>query len=311
MEEWEELINQIESLPVDLRLEVVLADLVETGVSLDNVIINPDGIFKRRYQKDIGLLEVIENLFRVKQLYIHVNRESIYDTLPEGLIHQPSSRKHSRSTDETLKEIKLNRQREKAARQFFLPLEQEFYRQRIMLELEERQYLLDDEDDAQSDIFMQFWNLPSFLDAWQAWNLIHLLPLTYRMVGDFAFTAQCFEMLLGDPVQIALVHPPSYQLPNTNAFILNKSQLGMNAVLGDTYRETVQAVEIRIGPLSHAEAARYLPDEKKMKILEFLCGYFIPYEHDVMHKIVMREEDSGFILSEDIVDGRLGFTTQL
>jgi len=58
-----------------------------------------------------------------------------------GLFHQPSNRKAFKSTKETLEEIDDQRTKEASARKFFLPLEQEFFLSRLLIELEERKYL--------------------------------------------------------------------------------------------------------------------------------------------------------------------------
>src|ERR1700712_1031115 len=80
-----------EHLREDIRMEVVLSELTEHGLRLDDVIIESHSLFKRNYQHDIEAIgNVNHGRSRKTKLSVAVNRQGIYDQLPEDLFHQLS-----------------------------------------------------------------------------------------------------------------------------------------------------------------------------------------------------------------------------
>ena len=111
----------------DIRLEIILADLIIEGQPLEDVLIESDSLFKRNYHYDIeSVNETGAASGKKKKIHFVVNREGIYDRLPEDLFHQVSETKISSDKEESIEEIKLQRQLEKQCRLFFQPFEQEF-----------------------------------------------------------------------------------------------------------------------------------------------------------------------------------------
>lgn len=74
----------------DLREEVVVADLIESGQHPDTVIVHLLGAFKRKFSRDIERIETSDEWQnRQEQLLLFLNRNGLYDHLPQGLMHQP------------------------------------------------------------------------------------------------------------------------------------------------------------------------------------------------------------------------------
>src|ERR1035438_835157 len=83
IEKFNDLLHHMQS---DIRLEVVLTDLVMDSLSLDDILIVSNSLFKRSYHHDIEkTVEVEYGLSKKKKLSIVVNREGMYDRLPEDL----------------------------------------------------------------------------------------------------------------------------------------------------------------------------------------------------------------------------------
>ncbi|MCU0451625.1 MAG: type VI secretion system baseplate subunit TssG [Bernardetiaceae bacterium] len=312
----EALAKRIAKLSNDLKAEVVLTDLVEGGFSPDDLVVKPVGTAKRRYSRDIEKVSVIEGNFgRNFQLHVEINREGLYDTLPENLFHLPQQRNPNRSTSQMVEEIRRNRRVEKEIRKFFLPLEQEFFRQRLLVELEERKLLLDDNADAQSELFTKFWNFPKFLDGQQCFNLVFLLPVVHKLVGDWDATAICYAYILNQPVQIEVVPPRPQPVSDEAmpALVLGPDgpQLGINLVVGQVYTDTLPGLRITVGPLDKKSLPDFLPGGRLNKVIEYLNGYLLPCETEVETVIELEPEAQIFSLGLDDASGRLGYSTGL
>ena len=305
----EATVQQIERHPVDLTIAVVVAELVENGIQLDDILIQPMGLFRRKYNRDIGRTAVMDSLAgKTNQLSIEVNRDGLYDALPEGLFHQPTSRRPNKSTHEIIAEFKLQKEKERSARKFFLPFEQEFYRQRIFLSLEERRYLLDADQVSQSSALTEFWELPDLLDPHQVSALLHLLPIAHRIVGNQALTQLCLESVLGDSVTLRLVAPIQHPVPAAGIPGLGRVRLGTDFVLGHVYDAMVAATEVTVRVSSNERLPDYLPGGKNRRVLDFMFAYFMPFETDVVTVVELASETQAFILSEATHTGRLGFS---
>jgi type VI secretion system protein ImpH len=331
MQDIDDILKRIKQLPTDTRLEFLLADLMVGGMNLEDMTIIPAGIFRRKYRRDIDALETVEAAIGKKneKLQITVNREGLYDALPEGLFHQPSTRKPAQDTEDTIKEMRVQRRREKKAREFFLPFEQEFFRHRILLEFEERRYFITSDSTAQSDIFSSFWQMPKFLNERQQICLTYFLPLAHRIVGDRHLTKLCFENILGDVVSLRDISPRKHVIPpqqpvnqtgkdkdgkdkKAKRTSLGHQSLGQDFCLaGGFYQELIPAIEVSIGPLSMKTTDEYLPQGNKTKILNYMIQNFIPFECDVVINIEIAKDQQTFLLSDDGSGSALGYTAFL
>ena len=48
------LLANLRRQPFDLRLEVILAELLDYGYAFDDFLVQPVGLFARRYRRDLG-----------------------------------------------------------------------------------------------------------------------------------------------------------------------------------------------------------------------------------------------------------------
>ena len=307
----ETYINQINQLPVDIRVEVLLADLLENGFSMEDMVVSPVGLFRRNFQNDVGKADMLEmQRASQKKLRLSVNRDGLYDALPEGLFHQPTQGKASNNKREVLREIKRQQERETAARKFFLPLEQEYYRLRVKLVLEERKYLLSGDSVFEGDLFSEFWGFPSFLTQAQIRNLLYLLPIMHRIVGDWEQVRLSFETILESAVEIAMGHPLRHPVSQPTP-ALGEAKLGVDSVMGGEYEEVYQSVLIRIAPESPEKIKPYLPGGTGGQLIEYLSQYLLPLETDYRIEIKVPAGCRDFSVTEELHSSRLGYTTYL
>ncbi|MFD2934206.1 hypothetical protein [Spirosoma flavum] len=301
--------QRLNHLPLDFRAEVVLADMLEDGISLDDLILNPVGAFKRAFGRDISRTEWVESQYGSQRwLQIDLNRNGLYDLLPEGVFHQPTTDDPSISKESVLLEMQVQRQREQAARRFFLPIEQEFFRQRIRIEQEQRTYPLNTDTQQPDDLLGWFWDLPDFLTSDQKKRLLYLLPVIHRITGDLTAMAACFEQLLEERVSLQL-DSPGREFIQVNTAPLGQWQLGDNSVFDGWLRseEPLLRITVHIDRTDRVDA--YLPNHNGRRLLEWLTGYLVPLDTAIAIDLDTSTLDDTFLLTTDDSMGRLDFTT--
>ncbi|WPP49128.1 type VI secretion system baseplate subunit TssG [Catalinimonas niigatensis] len=297
-------------LKLDLYVEVVIASLIEQGkINPEKLYIKPQGSFSRNYQADLAKVEVIEDRkLEQSAVYVHVNREGIYDMLPEGLFHKNLRKTKHIDTEESVKELKLHREEEKSARKFFLPLEQMFYQQRIMIEIEEQKSLIGLSEAIVDELITDFWQIPIRLDYYQSLCLAYMLPIMHTIVGNTDLTAQCLSILLQVPVSLESNVAKSESL--TLAYNrLGSFCLGDNFLLDDMYVPELDSITISIGPLEGLSILDFLPHRQQQDYLDFLVSYFIPAELDWEIDIIVNPAQETFRLGDVSEKGLLNYTT--
>ena len=318
----QQLLHQLRRQPFDLRVEVILTELLTVGYVFDDFLVRPVSLFARRYRRDLGRVseESFERSHRpVVRTVLEVHREGLYDALPQQVFHQPgnSDSEHPPGVRAMVEDSRAQRRKEKATRRFFLPFEQEFFRCRVRIEQEERRYFTSLSARWYNEALARFWNLADAgLPPATLTNLLYLLPLACNLVGDLPRTRRCFENVLGQSVQLRVVAPQLHRLPSAAAGSppppsgrLGSLALGRDLVLDGDYQETLPALEISLLNLTVAQLEAYLAGEWPAKALALLCEYFVAFETDVIIRYEMATTTPEFRLGEGENVPVLGFTT--
>ncbi|TVT38955.1 hypothetical protein FNT36_14885 [Hymenobacter setariae] len=315
-----ELLERQRRQPFDVRLEVLLAELLAYGYAFDDFVVRPISLFARRYRRDLGTVseEPFERHHReVLRTVVEVHREGLYDALPQQVFHQPGSTAgHPLDVRAMVEDSQAQRRKEKATRKFFLPFEQEFFRYRVRLEQEERRYFNSLATNWYNEALARFWGLADTgLPPVVLTNLLYLLPLACNIVGDLSRTQRCFESVLGQAVQLRLIAPQHYSLSVASGATesakgtLGNLALGRDMVLSGDYQETLPALEITVQRLTVAELEAYLNGGWPAAALALLCEYFVAFETDVIVRYDMVATEPVFRLGEGEETPVLGFTT--
>ncbi len=296
----------------DVRAEVVAADAVESGIRLGNISILPVGISKRTYSRDVLNSYVqFDQSGAPSQMNIEVNREGIYDMLPEGLFHQPDPLRRSMKVHDIVEEIKRSRREEEDARKFFFPIEKEINRQRILIEVEERKSYEDYSDHFKNQLFFKLW--PELVNLRKEYinPLVKILPRACEIAGKLDKTEYCFKKVLG--VEVALIPDEPYYCakPTTHEMKLGEVMVGADACLGNCRVDVESALHIVIGPLRKSQLKDFFPNGQAFKAIELLQKYFLPVECVVDIQLVLKEEEERLILSDSELDGVLGITSRI
>ncbi|MCE5347249.1 MAG: type VI secretion system baseplate subunit TssG [Bacteroidales bacterium] len=312
MKDLENLINLINSYSSDIKAEVLIADLIQEGFLPSDFLIFFDSGFKRGYSKDIlkaGKFP-INNI--QDTLAVYLSRDGLYDLLPEGLFHaSPDSALSSGKgmASDSKKETKI----EEETRKFFLPFENEFFYQRVQLELQERTILQKLNDNNLDDFFLDFWKIDRSLPKELIIKLSAMLPFAREIVGDFEMTANCLGAILEEDVTHKIQYSKSYTETNRGhkdeKCSLGKTSLGVNFIIGAHLPENCKLIRFSIGPLKNNRIDSFLEKGDIAHFIDCFCNYFIPMEMDVEFDVIMPKELQNFVLGSDKTTSIMGYST--
>jgi hypothetical protein len=297
----EGLFEIIKKLPYDLRAEVVLADLLEKGLDEDVILISPKGLFKRKFSRDLEQLSALDMDKKRKWIVASVNREGIYDALPQAITHSAKRSKTPgvKSSGEMINEIKERRKEEIAARNFFLPFENEFYHQCIDLEVAERSILKGFVSNSRyTRLMTEFWQLPPILNEKQKAIFVYLLPMIHKAAGDLELIKACYEAILNVEVNFVVRYGLEQGIPQTGSDNANSLMLGINFVCGTEFYDDSAYYEITIGPLDGEQLTGYLPGGPGIAVINYLNSFFLPFDVESRFKITTAPTAGGFKLGD-------------
>jgi hypothetical protein len=294
----QQLQTDISSTGADIKAEQYLAQAMEEGLTYDDFMVSCDSLFYRAHNKDIVYSDIKEDARKLPLLQLHVSRSGLFDHLPEGLFFEPAaSQQKNNGAAAMAAEYRINQEKEAAARRLFLPFENDFFWQRLQLEVEETALLQNLQAAVLKDLFLQFGGTTASLP---------LLPYAHTITGNLSLTAQCLEALLREPVQVTMTSAPPTK---ADAFdqVLGKQQLAIDMVCGDQFMEDHPVIKCTIGPLQHTELTDYLPGGCRMHLLHTLYSFFVPAEATVITQIEPSKATNGMVLRKE--DAVLGYAT--
>jgi hypothetical protein len=315
MEKTDKIKLATQHLNYDIKAEAVIADLLENGLESEDFVVIPNGTFKRRYSHDIAFTNKIKLNNGLELAGIHINRDGIYDTLPEGFFHQNTE--HSGESKNISKESKRLKEEEKAARNFFLPFENEIFSQRIDLELEERKILNRFSENLSDDFSSEFWRLDQSLDPKYLSRMVKFLHISHKIAGNTKLTEKCLEVILDEHVTATIVKncaPVKVNHKNVGEKqnqVLGSALLGVDFVCGNKFMSSGYTMQFNIGPLQNSSVTDYLKNGSISNFLKCFYGYFVPAELSVSTKILVSPEKLDFTL-EPLGEGAvLGYNTAI
>jgi len=315
MKDLKHLIQLINSYPSDIRAEVMMADLMEEGFTHSDFLVFFNSLFKRGYSKDLLFAEkiLINELDEV--LAIYLSRDGLYDLLPEGLFHVSPEAALKSGKDMALNSRKENTIEEET-RKFFRPFENEFFYQRIQLELEERSVLEKLNDNALDGFFLDFWKIDSSLPEKYILKLCSMLPFVRQIVGNFSLTANALGAILGEEVSHEIHY--SSRLPNSiendevaDGAFLGGSILGTDTVTAGHFTESYEVIKFAIGPLRNTGIDPYLDNGEIALFIDCFCDFFIPVELEQEFEVILGKEQEQFTLIQDANQPVLGYSTNI
>jgi len=283
--------------------EAVCAELLP-NVSIENIKTHQIGSFKKSYRNDIERIETEEYSTKTN-FNIFINRNSIYDLLPEGLFHQTLGSKRVTSVGDAVIEHKRFKQEEKDARKFFAPIEQMLFRFRIYTELAETEALFDIQNGKLNNTFFKFWNIDQNLPAPEANRMLQLMPYCNFIKGNPDTTNIALSYILNKEVTISTVgrlNRTSLAQPRA----VQDTRLGIDTVLGSDVEEVLLYWIFTIGNLAKKDIADYAVSNKMSKLLSRFTEIFIPLEIDVEFELSGQPQGA-----EEMGEDILGYASHL
>ena len=309
MEDYKEIVKLLNQLPFDARAEVVAADLIEQGIDAERLIFKPISLFKRRFSTDVSAVKLSENTNGDQELHIEISRDGIYDTMPEGLFHQPKSKAAFKKKSDMVANVKSVRAEEDSARRFFQPMENELLHTRTAIERTERKVFFDLEHSETNDLLINFWNLGSYRHYPTLPLLVKLMPIMYRLSGNMDNVKICYELLLRLPVSVKIRHDYNSMQAPLAGWQLGRDALSFETICSDQVTSELPGYEITLGPLSSALITDYLPGGKMLPFLHLLNSYFLAAGYETSIIIIPYEKDYNMDLTDAPV--HLGINTMI
>jgi hypothetical protein len=299
---YAELISAYENL----KAEVLIAEIQENSdITADDFVIANKSTFSRPYRRDI--IDV-DTLINEDRLTLYLSRNSLYDTLPEGLFH---ASKGTQGSSSYLTQRKVAKEEEEDARSFFSPFENEFFYQSLRIERSERE-LLDNFYRLNNDFLVDFWKIDQGMPEKYILKLVKLLPYSHKISGDLELTRMCLEKVLDENVffKKKFENTMTSQSNDKNKVQQTELQLGVNSVLNGSENAILSPVlEVTIGPISEKKINNYLKKDGILKFINTFYDYFIPMELDVFTKFTLINEN-GFLL-DNANSPIMGISTKL
>ncbi|SFM71914.1 Type VI secretion, VasB, ImpH, VC_A0111 [Chitinophaga sp. YR627] len=311
-----EALHIINELDTDFKATVKVAELLENGIiGTDQVAVLPVGPQRSAYAKDIhGYQTGYSDSLLKERLIVEINREGLYDMLPEGLFHVAPVRSSGLSEVEMMADVQLRRNEEKDARKFFMPFETELNHLRILLEWYENRL---DKKTAYHDLSMIFgaeWDEFNLLDNDQRIIWMHLLPAIQQRRNDTVFMGDLLSVLFDIPVRVSVNPAAIIQMAvadDMRCKVGNGAALGADMVIGNSFVSEGEEMKISIGPAASEKLLAFLPGKRYAKLIDIVTAYLVPIETTVHVELITGEADRKGSLGNDSANTFLGFTVYL
>jgi len=307
--------NLYNDIDTDFKAVSKAAELFEyREFDIEQLSVLPVGSRRSVVAREInGYSKSHSSSMKKDHLVIEVNREGLYDMLPEGVFHSVPQRGAGIAREEMLRDAHLRRNEEKSARKFFMPFEAELNHLRIVLEWYENR--LDKKADYNdlSAIFREQWKELDELDNYQRVIWMHLLPVIHIRRNDAGFLSEILSILFNISIK-AKVNSRLFNkiaIPKSEQFTMGKGALGNNTIIGSSFISPTEAVDIGIGPAPLERLIDFLPGTIKQDLINTVVGYLMPVETEVSITLIRNTEDVPTTLGKKSASSFLGFTAYL
>jgi hypothetical protein len=305
----ENLVYEIENISNDIRAEVIANELIESSlVGQDEIMISNQGQFTRAFRSDIlGAVIQDDNYDKYEYLNLQLSRDSIYDALPEGIVHSLSENNTDKSVGQMIREHKHQKRQEAEARNFFKPFENEIFHYRTKIENVERDFLYKLNASKPLDFFYNFWGLSPIYPAGLVSKFIQLLPYAYKIVGDIDLACRCLESIIEEKVNFSITTSKEYS-DEKEEIRLGENRLGVDFISGNNYIDYSMNLTLEIGPIKSKPFTYYMDNGVIRIFIDCFCEHFFPMEVEIKTVLLLNRETEEFDFNKQPV---LGYTTRI
>lgn len=292
-----------------LNAEVFCAAIMENGVDFDMLDIFYEGGFRQNYRSDIEQVKHENDGDPDATIKINLNRNGIYDNLPEGLFHQSKGSSRTSGTRDMIAEHRQYKEEEKQARRFFKPLQQELFRAGVAQEQEERRLLFAALVGDVPASFFTFWHIDKSLPARQAAMLIRVLPFAKKIKGNKALTAKALALVLNKTVTVQETVLQQQHTGRQQHFFEcgNDTLLGVNTICGQSVQEPSLCWHFTVHELAADEPESFVAHNPMGKLVQRFTDLLIPLMTDVQYTYELINQETTLTRQQNYIMG-YGFT---
>ena len=287
----EKIKNEIDTLFLNLKAEVVVSELLDTSnISPEDITIKNKSSFSRSYRRDIIDTAINFN----DKIQFNLSRNGIYDALPQGMFHTTVGLNSSIPYNEMRKKSKKE---EADARTLFAPLENEFFLSKVAVEQEEKKLALQF-NNLDNSFLLKFWGLKNKVAEEYVFLLAKALPLAYNISKSETLIAQCLSEILQENVSIK---KEFISLKNISPKKDKEYTLGVNTTLQLNETRILHPYYYIIIEISDLKSKKkYEKNGIATQLISVFCEYFVPLEIDWEFKISFKNQsNNNFTLNDE------------
>ncbi|HRH49210.1 MAG TPA: type VI secretion system baseplate subunit TssG [Panacibacter sp.] len=298
---FNEILRLFSDTPGDFRAEVFVAELTNNGLPPDKVYFKTRSLFKRSTSKDIEAVKLDISEDRDEQIVMELNREGLYDMIPEGFFHYKNTTRPDKSKETVLEEIRISRLEEGYARKFFGPFENEFFHSRLQLELKERSLLQKESISNNYELFEIIFGENNVPENLQILALLHILPIIYKIRGDLEKTKYCISRFISYNIDLKLINTKIVEKYITDDTRLGAASLGIDAIAGNSFHSFEPKYEIHINGIYKTDIKSFFPNGNTAVILNYLISFLLPFNSNyeiILH--LMKKDRESYLAAPNI-----------
>ena len=297
--------ESILDLESDYTAEAIVAGLVHHGIPDDQIIIASQNTAKRPCRKDVsGFHTEFVEYDDKEYLFIHANRDSIYDSLPENLFHQ-EKRGNAVNKYEIIEQIRLQKKEEADARKFFLPLEYEYHKVRQLLYNLEEDFEKNTDNTKLIAVFSVYWPILKRLEKRQAWIFLRIIPMINAIRNHIPLVEQSMGLILNTVVKIETRYQKNIPADELPLFTLSGSWLGHTTILPGAVCSGEQDLLIKV---QIKEENTYINGGPQAGLVEEVADFFLAADYFLTVQYEYHTTENSCILNYDRVCLGLNFT---
>jgi hypothetical protein len=293
------IIDEIKKLPFDYRAEAVVSQLLNTWLHESQLLVRMEDGSRRPFTRDINGAEKIALKNEQEALQITITRSALYDLLPEGLFFQhPNQSARKLTAAEMAEESRRNQKQEKKIRNFFNPLEQEFFYYRYKSYQAESDLLDKLEEGLLEEYLVNFWKLHKHIPQKMAVRLVLLMPFIHQIAGNKELMAGALNAIVQVPVTCTLMHS-WHQATRERTNILGMVQLGDDSTCGTNFDDEDYVFDFSIHLTEANEISAYLEGGNLYHLLQAFYQYFVPANAGFQTSLVFQNTQKDWLLGEE------------
>ena len=292
----EVLLKELKVVYSDFKFSVVTGEITSNGISADHIFFKNLGIFRRFVSKEIENIVWDEDVESGRyQLIFELNREGLYDMLPEGVSHADRKKKF----EDHIETFREQRQKEKEARKFFNPIENEFERRLLQFDIIERELINNSNAIRSRDFFEHFFGDSKMLDYRQLLALTFLLPLSHKVRTN----TELISLVLSKILNFKIIVSKEFK-SNQILFIdgtvskLGSQHLGIDSILSDSCLSSSFYYNIVVYDVPAPEYQHFAENGKHWNVINFILPFYFPVNGKVGMSLHPIEEEKNLWVFE-------------